>query len=147
MQNLQAIDEAIGSLQRRINAALTLVEHSQSSTSFDKYTVLMKLRQAHQALLKARGRMQAILRDAAVPPSTTSTAPPSATKISLGTGRNSRLSPRDTLCRRCGEILRREQLGNHMWHVHQIDIDGRTKDLARVAAELQQRDHDLYRDD
>jgi hypothetical protein len=107
----------------------------------------MTLWQAHDALLKARGQTQALLHDAVKPPSTTSAAPPSSTKIPRSTGRNTRLGPRDTFCRRCGKILPHEQLGNHMWHVHPVDIDGRTKNLARVAAELQQRDQDLYRDD
>ena len=50
-------------------------------------------------------------------------------------------------CERCREYIQREQFGAHMWHMHQLDVDGRMHDLVQVAAELQQRDKDLYRDD
>jgi hypothetical protein len=141
MQNLQTIKVALDQIQQRIDAALALA--ARDSDNIHGHEMGMKLREARAAMLRAQSRMRTVMNDSN--PNLSEASPPAPPSVDVSPG--SKAGRRWAYCDRCREHIRRDQLGAHMWQMHRADIDGRMTDMARVAAELQQRDNDLYRDD
>lgn len=141
MQNLQIIKVALDQIQQHIDTALTLV--ARDSDNIRQYELSMKLREAQAAMLRVHNRLRTTIDYSNLRPTATSTPARPQTNVAP----DSKATRKSYWCIDCRKHIRNDQFGTHMWHVHRIDVDGRTNDLARVAAELQQRDNDLYRDD
>jgi hypothetical protein len=141
MQNLQTIKLKLDQIQQRIDTALALVTYGGYVPH--RYELRMKLREAQAEMVRVRSRMRTVMNDSHP---TVSVAPtPARPPLDISPG--SKAGRTWAICDRCRQYMWRDQLATHMWQMHRADIDGRTKDLADIAAELQQRDNDLYRDD
>lgn len=137
MPDLTDIKTKLDAIQKHLDHSLAA---SQKFTDYpNKYSVISHLRDAQHILVRTRSNLRTIL---AAP---SSAAPASTQAKKQATPAKSKINW--IWCRRCREYVQANQVDDHMWNVHRIDTDGRTRAMARVAAELQQRDHDLYRDD
>ena len=137
MQSNTIIDEAFTELLAEIDVIVQLTKNGtggRRSTMINRESLL-----ARTSLIKARSRFKDF--SAQKPHTVVPTSSSLAAKQSFQPDRGW------AFCSYCDEIISTEKMATHLWTAHRLDTDNRNDKLRRAAAELQQRDNDLYRDD
>lgn len=137
MQSNTTIDEVFAALLAEIDAIIQLTQNGAGGRR--SLMINRESRQARTALIKARSRYKDL---SAQKPHVN--APASS---SLEVKQHYQRNLEWVFCGYCDAIINNEQMAAHLWTVHRRETDNRNEKLRRAAAELQQRDNDLYRDD